>query len=62
MQMGINHFGHFYLTYILFPLVKKADHFRVINVSSRAHLRALNGINFDDIHHKNSYVDMIVYG
>lgn len=60
MQIGINHFGHFYLTYLLFPLLKKADHFRIINVSSRAHLRT-QGIDFDDIHHKNKYNDLTVY-
>jgi len=60
MQMGINHFGHFYLTYLLFPYLKKADHFRIINLSARAHLRA-PGIDFDDIHHKNKYNDINVY-
>jgi retinol dehydrogenase-12 len=62
MQMGINHFGHFYLTYLLFPHLKKADHFRIINLSSRAHLRAPKGIDFDDIHHKKNYNDIAVYG
>jgi len=60
MQMGINHFGHFYLTYLLFPYLKKAEHFRIVNVSSRAHLRT-KGIDFDDIHHKNKYSDLDVY-
>lgn len=61
MQIGINHFGHFYLTYLLFPHLKKADDFRITNVSSRAHLRTKQ-IDFDDIHHKNSYNDISVYG
>lgn len=62
MQMGINHFGHFYLTHLLIPLLKKSESFRIINVSSRAHLRAPKGIDFEDIHHKNQYNDMAVYG
>lgn len=61
MQMGINHFGHFYLTYLLFPHLKKSNDFRIINLSSRAHLRALKGIDFDDIHHKNKYNEIDVY-
>jgi retinol dehydrogenase-12 len=62
MQMGINHFGHFYLTYLLFPHLKKSEKFRIINVSSRAHYHAPKGIDFDDIHHKNKYNDIAVYG
>jgi len=62
MQMGTNHFGHFYLTHLLFPLIKKAEKFRIINVSSRAHYHTPTGIDFDDINHKNSYNDIKVYG
>jgi NAD(P)-dependent dehydrogenase (short-subunit alcohol dehydrogenase family) len=62
MQMGINHFGHFYLTSLLFPLLKKSDNFRIINVSSRAHYHVPKGIDFDDIQHKHSYNDIKVYG
>ena len=35
----INHFGHFYLTYLLFPLLSKALEARIINVSSYGHLQ-----------------------
>ena len=38
MTMAVNHFGPFYLTYLLFPLIKKAKEARIINVSSRVHL------------------------
>ncbi len=37
MTMATNHFGHFLLTYLLFPLVKKAKEARIINVSSTVH-------------------------
>ena len=41
MQWGVNHLGHFYLTFLLWNKVKKAEKFRVVNVSSIAHLRVL---------------------
>lgn len=37
MTMAVNHFGHFLLTYLLFPLVRKSKQARIINVSSDAH-------------------------
>ena len=38
MQIGTNHFGHFYLTILLMPLIKKAGAgARIVNVSSLAH-------------------------
>jgi len=37
MQMGTNHFGHFYLTQLLLPQLLKSKS-RVVNVSSLAHV------------------------
>ena len=37
MTYTINHFGHFYLTYHLFELLKKSEEARIINVSSIGH-------------------------
>ena len=34
-----NHFGHFYLTYLLFPIIEKSPEGRIINVSSYGHLQ-----------------------
>jgi NAD(P)-dependent dehydrogenase (short-subunit alcohol dehydrogenase family) len=38
MTMAISHFGHFYLTYLLFPYIKTAPEARIINVSSVTHI------------------------
>ncbi len=67
MQMGINHFGHFYLTSLLWDRLKKSEEFRVINVSSRAH-KGLGfpkknlKIDFDDIGFTKGYTPGDSYG
>lgn len=40
MTYVTNHFGHFYLTYLLFDCLNKAKEARIINVSSKLHFRA----------------------
>lgn len=67
MQMGTNHFGHFYLTSLLWEKLKQSEGFRVINVSSRAHKgigfpRKNLKIDFEDINFKNGYTPGEAYG
>lgn len=41
MTMALNHFGYFWLTTELLPMLKKGSSARIVNVSSAAHKRAL---------------------
>lgn len=51
IQMGVNHLGHFLLTYSLWKELKEAGNPRIINVSSGAHVwrSQICHINFDDL-------------
>lgn len=53
MQFGVNHLGHFLLTNLLLPLLKKSSQSRVITVSSEIYRRGI--INFQDINSENAY-------
>jgi NAD(P)-dependent dehydrogenase (short-subunit alcohol dehydrogenase family) len=61
LQMATNHFGHFYLTHQLLPLLEKAGG-RVVNVSSIAHWFAPNGINLESQRIPSSYDPTVAYG
>ena len=61
LQLGTNHLGHFLLTRLLEPALRAGVPSRVVNVSSRGHLRA--GIDFDDPHwHTRHYDKWKAYG
>ena len=61
MQIGINHFGHFYLTYHLWSCIRKSVNPRVINLSSLGHRRG--NIDFEDIFfEKGGYTGWKAYG
>ncbi|MFK8054764.1 MAG: oxidoreductase [Saprospiraceae bacterium] len=50
IQMGTNHFGHFALTGLLMPLLKKTTSSRIVATSSIAHKQG--DINFADVNWK----------
>jgi len=52
-QLGANHLGHFLLTNLLLDNLTRNAPSRIINVSSRAHLRGT--IDFEDIDSHKSY-------
>merc|ERR1711892_1435831 len=62
MQFGTNHLGHFLLTNLLMPLIKKAaPGARIVNVSSLAHTQGQ--MNWDDINfEKTPYNPIKAYG
>jgi len=55
MQLGTNHLGHFLLTGILAPALVNAAPARVVNLSSRGHMRG--DIDWDDPHFNNRPYD-----
>jgi len=58
-QFGTNHLGHFALTGLLLPLLKKAPGARVVNVSSLAHRGGK--IDFDNLQAERRYKAWPVY-
>ena len=58
-QMASNHYGHFLLTNLLLPTLKATPHSRVINVASRAHLRATWDVN--NLNGEKGYNPFTVY-
>ncbi|XP_030204547.1 retinol dehydrogenase 12 [Gadus morhua] len=60
MQLGVNHLGHFLLTYLLLDLLKRSAPSRVVVVASVAH--TWTGLNLEDINSERSYDPMKAYG
>jgi NAD(P)-dependent dehydrogenase (short-subunit alcohol dehydrogenase family) len=65
MHMGINHFGHFYLTSLLWPYLKDSKDLKIINVSSLVHahtvlLKAVS-IDFEDLNFEKGYDPYLAY-
>ncbi|MDP4084299.1 MAG: oxidoreductase [Bacillota bacterium] len=60
LQFGTNHLGHFALTGLLLPLLKKTPNSRVVTLSSLAHRGA--SIYFDNLDGSKGYKAMKFYG
>ncbi|KAM6970891.1 retinol dehydrogenase 12, like [Tautogolabrus adspersus] len=58
-QIGVNHLGHFLLTYLLLDLIKKSAPARIITVSSMAH--TWGSIKLDDLNSEKSYDKKAAY-
>ncbi|MEX0800715.1 MAG: SDR family oxidoreductase [Dehalococcoidia bacterium] len=61
MTFGVNHLGHFLLTDLLLDRIKASAPARIINVSSRAHRRVPEGLDFGDLQAEKSYRGLQVY-
>ncbi|XP_017265982.1 retinol dehydrogenase 12 [Kryptolebias marmoratus] len=59
MHMGVNHLGHFLLTYLLIGLLKRSAPARIVVVSSLAH--NFGWIRFHDLHSQGSYNSGLAY-
>jgi NAD(P)-dependent dehydrogenase (short-subunit alcohol dehydrogenase family) len=59
-QMGVNYFGHFLLTNLLFPVLEESENSRIVSLSSLAHRNAT--IEFDNLNSEKSYNKMQAYG
>lgn len=55
MQFATNHFGHFLLTNLLLPALRKGAPARIVNLSSRGHQNS--DVDFDDPHFENREYD-----
>jgi NAD(P)-dependent dehydrogenase (short-subunit alcohol dehydrogenase family) len=61
-QFAVNHLGHFILINQLQETVLAADQGRFVLLSSRAHRRAENGIEFDNLDGSQHYDPWTAYG
>jgi NAD(P)-dependent dehydrogenase (short-subunit alcohol dehydrogenase family) len=59
-QMGVNHFGHFALTGLLFDKLKQTKNARIVNVSSIGHRSAKFDVN-EAMFNENNYNRNLAY-
>ena len=59
-QMGVNHYGHFTLQALLFPLIEKAKG-RIVTVGSMGYDMGIKTIKFDDLNWDNGYTPNNAY-
>ena len=55
LQLATNHFGHFLLTGLLVPLLRKSAPSRIVNLSSAGH--RMSDVVLDDLHYENRPYD-----
>uniref|UniRef100_A0A7N8Y8L9 Zgc:112332 n=1 Tax=Mastacembelus armatus TaxID=205130 RepID=A0A7N8Y8L9_9TELE len=60
MQLGVNHLGHFLLTYLLLDLIKHSSPARIVVVASVAH--TWTGMRLNDINSDRNYDPIKAYG
>ena len=59
-QLGVNHYGHFTLQGLLFPLIEKSKG-RIVAVGSMGYTMGLKTIKFDDMNWDNDYTPNNAY-
>ena len=59
-QMGVNHFGHFTLQALLFPLIEKSKG-RIVTVGSMGYDMGIKTIKFDDLNWDKGYTPNNAY-
>ena len=62
LTFGVNHLGHFHLTSLVAPAIKRARAPRVINLASLAHLWAPRGVDPHKMNAPGSYHAWLNYG
>ncbi len=60
IQMGVNHFGHFLLQSLLYPLIEKSKG-RIVVVGSEGYKMGIKTIKFDDINWDKDYTGNNAY-